>query len=274
MERFAAIAFIGAGAGLLGSMVGLGGGIILIPAMTLALGVPIHHAIAAGLVAVIANSSMASSGNVRDEVTNVRLGMALETATTVGAVAGGTAAAFLDRALLSAIFAVFLLLNAAYLLLRPAPPEAAPAGGAGRGLLDGRYHDPSLRREVSYRVTRLPVGLAVSALAGAVSGLLGIGGGPIKVPMMTGVMGVPIKAAAATSNFMIGVTACASAALYYRRGMVSPAVAVPAALGATVGAWAGSKLAARAKGAHLERLLAAILSVLAVKMALSVWRGA
>ena len=273
MERFIAIAAVGAAAGFLGSMVGLGGGIILIPLLTVALGVPIHHAITAGLVAVIANSSMASSGNVRDQVTNVRLGMTLETATTMGAVAGGTLAAHLDRSALSAVFAVFLVLNAAYLVLRPAPKPADPAGGAGLGLLGGRYRDVSHGHDVAYRVSHVPAGLAVSAVAGGVSGLLGIGGGPIKVPMMTGLMGVPIKAAAATSNFMIGVTACASAALYYRRGLISPAVAVPAALGASLGACWGAKLAARAKGAHLEWLLAAILTALAFKMAHTVWSG-
>jgi uncharacterized protein len=270
MERFLLIALAGACAGFLGALVGVGGGIILVPALSLYLGVPIHQAVAASLVSVIANSSIASAGYARDGLANVRLGMSLEVATTLGALAGGSISAWLDRRALTAVFAAFLVTNAAYLLLRR---REASLDAEAVGALGGSFHDPALGRRVSYPVRRLPLGLGVSAVAGAVSGLLGIGGGPIKVPMMTAIMGVPMKAAAATSNFMIGVTACASATLYYRRGMISPAVAAPVALGASLGAFIASRLAPRAKGAHLEGLLSLILLVLAVKMGLTAWSG-
>lgn len=269
MLQLLAFVVAGTAAGTLGSLVGLGGGIIIVPVLSLFLDVPIHQAVAASLVAVVATSSVAAIGYTRDEIANLRLGMTLETATTLGAIGGGLLASRLPRESLSAVFAAFLVLNAAYLIFRQSRQEHEPPSDAHTGALGGRYHDPALAREVSYRVRRVPLGMAVSALAGAVSGMLGIGGGPIKVPMMTGAMGVPMKAAAATSNFMIGVTACASAALYYGRGMVSPAVAVPVALGVAAGAFAGSRLARKVHGAHLSRILAAVLCVLAVQMSLA-----
>lgn len=269
MLHLLAFAAAGAAAGTLGAMVGLGGGIIIVPVLTLFFGVPIHHAVAASLVAVVATSSVAAIAYTRDDVANLRLGMTLETATTAGAIAGGLIAAHLRRETLSAVFAVFLILNALYLLFKQGRKESAAPDAASPGALGGRYFDPALGREVVYAVKRVPVGLGVSALAGAVSGMLGIGGGPIKVPMMTVAMGLPMKAAAATSNFMIGVTACASAALYYSRGMVSPAVAVPVALGVAAGAFAGARLAKRAHGARLAAVLAVVLAALAVQMTLA-----
>ncbi len=269
MLQLLAFVVAGVAAGTLGAMVGLGGGIIIVPVLSLFLGVPIHQAVAASLVAVVATSSVAAVGYVRDEISNLRLGMTLEMATTIGAIAGGLLAAHLRRETLSAVFAAFLLLNALYLLFKQARREGAREPVAEPGALGGRYHDPALNSEVSYDVHAVPAGMAISAVAGAVSGMLGIGGGPIKVPMMTSVMGMPMKAAAATSNFMIGVTACASAALYYNRGMVSPAVAVPVALGVAAGAYAGSRLAKRVHGAQLAKVLAAVLALLAVQMTLA-----
>lgn len=269
MLHLLAFVIAGAAAGTLGALVGLGGGIIIVPVLSLFMGVPIHQAVAASLVAVVATSSVAAIGYTRDEISNLRLGMTLETATTIGAIGGGLLAAHLQREVLSAVFAAFLLLNAAYLVFKQTRREGAPSSSDGTGLLGGRYHDPALGREVVYRVHNVPIGLGVSAVAGAVSGMLGIGGGPIKVPMMTSAMGVPMKAAAATSNFMIGVTACASAALYYNRGLVSPAVAVPVALGVAAGAFAGARLAKRVHGSHLAGILAAVLALLAVQMSLA-----
>ncbi len=269
MLHLSAFVVAGAAAGTLGAMVGLGGGIIIVPVLSLFLGVPIHQAVAASLVAVVATSSVAAIGYVNDEISNIRLGMTLETATTLGAIAGGLLAAHLRRETLSAVFAAFLLVNALYLLFKQGGRESAPPDETDTGVLGGRYHDPALKREVSYRVRRVPVGLAVSAMAGAISGMLGIGGGPIKVPMMTSIMGLPMKAAAATSNFMIGVTACASAALYYNRGLISPAVAVPVALGVAAGSFYGAKLSKRVHGAQLAKVLAGVLAILAVQMTLA-----
>lgn len=260
--------------GALGALVGLGGGVLLVPVLTLFAGVPIHQAIAASLVAVVATSTAAAVGYVRDERSNMRLGMTLETSTTVGAVAGGLAAALLDREALCALFGAALLLSAAHLLLRPAPRRREPDPGEALGLLGGGYYDPAMGRVVRYRVRRLPLGLAVSFAAGGLSGLLGIGGGPVQVPAMALLMGVPMKAAAATSNFMMGVTACASAALYYARGMVNPGVTVPLVLGTAAGAWAASRLGRRIPGERLSALLAVILALLALQMLRTAFGGA
>lgn len=262
-------AIAGVLAGVMGSMVGLGGGVLIVPALTLFLGVPIHHAIAASVVAVVATSTTTAITYVRDDISNIRLGMTLETATTVGAVLGGLTAAVLSREVLSGIFGVVLIVMSVYLILKQRQIGVRPAPAQEVGLFGGRYYDPFLRQEVTYQVRRLPLGLAASFLAGNISGLLGIGGGPIKVPAMTIGMGVPMKAAAATSNFMIGVTACASAYIYYARGMINPLVAVPVALGVTAGAFAGSRLAPRVSGAYLTVALAVILLALAVQMALA-----
>lgn len=259
----------GALGGVLGSMVGLGGGVLIVPVLTLFLGVPIHQAIAASVVAVVATSTTTAIRYVRDELSNIRLGMTLETATTVGAVLGGLTASALSREVLSGIFGVILMLMSGYLLVRHRQAAVPLEPADDPGTLGGRYHDPYLGQEVTYRVRRLPLGLVASFVAGNVSGLLGIGGGPIKVPAMTLGMGVPMKAAAATSNFMMGVTACASAYIYYTRGMVNPLLAVPVAVGVTAGAYAGSRLAPRVSGAHLTVALAVILMGLAVQMGLA-----
>ncbi|OGS01574.1 MAG: hypothetical protein A3G41_06230 [Elusimicrobia bacterium RIFCSPLOWO2_12_FULL_59_9] len=266
---FALVAIIGILGGLLGSMVGLGGGVLIVPLLTLSLNVPIHQAIAASLVAVVATSTSAAIGYVRDEFSNMRLGMTLETTTTLGAVTGGLAAASFNREMLMGIFGAALILAAAYLFYGRGRLEEHPLQDAPPGPFDGRYMDPYLKREVRYQVRRLPLGLAASLAAGSLSGLLGIGGGPIKVPVMVVAMGIPMKAAAATSNFMIGVTACASAYIYYARGMVNPMVAIPVALGATAGALAGSRLAPKVRGTYLTAALAAVLLMLSIQMLLA-----
>jgi len=260
---------VGIVGGLMGSMVGLGGGILIVPVLSLFMGVPIKEAIAASVVAVIATSTTGAVSYVRDEISNIRLGMTLETATTIGAVLGGLTATMLKAQVLQAIFGVLLVLMAGYLYLKRRQKNAYELA-EDPGLLGGRYHDPYLKTDVCYQVRQLPIGLAASFVAGNISGLLGIGGGPIKVPVMTIAMGVPMKAAAATSNFMIGVTACASAYIYYTRGMVNPLVAVPVALGVTAGAYVGSRLAPKVSGTRLATALAVILILLAIQMALAV----
>lgn len=259
----------GLAAGVMGALLGLGGGILIVPALSLFLGVPIHQAIAASLVAVVATSTVAAVGYVRDELSNMRLGLLLEVATTVGAILGGVTASHLSREALSAVFATALLLMAAYLLRGGAAGEGETVSNGEAGLFGGAYFDPRLGREVRYRVRRLPVGLGASFVAGNLSGMLGIGGGPVTVPVMALAMGVPLKAAAATSNFMIGVTACASAALYYQRGLVDPAVAVPVCLGVSAGAFAGARLAPRLRTHALARGLAFVLAVLGAQMFLA-----
>lgn len=260
---------MGVCAGMLGALVGLGGGILLVPLLTLFLKVPIHQAIAASLVGVVATSTTTAIAYVRDEISNIKLGMTLETATTVGAVLGGLTASHLNKEALSGLFGLTLALVSVFLFHKNRADRASYAPAPAGGVLDGRYYDPSLGRHVEYSVTRLPAGLAASFIAGNLSGLLGIGGGPIKVPAMTALMGVPMKAAAATSNFMIGVTACASAYVYYARGHVDPLVAGPVALGVTIGAYAGAKAAPKMHGRQLTSLLIVVLLALSAQMILA-----
>ena len=262
-------------AGVFGAMLGLGGGIIMIPILTLGFHVPMHTAIAASVVAVIATSSATAIHYVADRLSNIRLGMTLEIATTIGAVIGGLLAARSPDKLLRIIFALFLVYTAISMLRggekRGAEKEAAAtkeavAGPEDLGVWGDRFHDPSLGKEVAYRVKALPAGLAASFIAGNFSGLLGIGGGLIKVPAMTLLMGVPFKAAAATSNFMIGVTAVASAFIYYGEGLINPLITAPVAIGVFLGASWGARLAPKISSRLLVQVFSLVLVVEALMM--------
>lgn len=258
------LALSGFGAGLLGAVLGIGGGVFLIPALVLAFSFPMPQAVATGLVAVIATSSAVASVNVERGWANMRLGMFLELATVAGALAAGLAAAAIPaRALIGA----FGLLLAAFAALLWKPPAASDPGPAAvLGPFDGRYFDPAAGREITYHFRRLPLGLAVSTAAGALSGLLGIGGGVLKVPVLNLYCGVPMKAAAATSNFMVGATAAASAFVYYGRGHVDPLAAGPVVLGVLAGSAAGARLSRRLADASVRRGFAALLVFLSVQM--------
>lgn len=211
-------------AGVWGSLLGLGGGLILIPMLTLIFKLPIHTAIGASIVGVIATSTGSAITYVREGRTDIRLGMTLELATTIGAITGALLAGLFSPDLLYIIFAVFLIYIAFTMAQRR---ETAAAMDMGSEKI--KYHN-------------LPLGMGASGIAGVLSGLLGIGGGIIKIPAMYILMGVPFKTATATSNFMIGVTATASAFIYFFRGDVHPLVAAPAALGIFVGALIGARL--------------------------------
>jgi len=248
--------------GLLGSMLGVGGGVLIIPLLTLFFGVPIKTAIGASIISVIATSSASGAVYVGRGLTHTRLGMVLEVATTMGALLGGITAVLISPRLLQAAFGLVLL----YVIysMRHLPKEDVPI--TPTGVLDTTYFDPLNSQSVSYGVRHLPAGMAASFLAGNISGLLGIGGGIIKVPIMTLVMHMPLKAAIATSNFMIGVTAATSAVIYYGRGYIDPRVAVPTALGVLVGAQIGPRLGGRARTLTLKRLFQSLLIVFAVQM--------
>lgn len=254
--------------GILGAMVGIGGGVLLVPSLTLIFHVPIHTAIGASIVAVIATSSASASTYLESRLTNMRLGMTLETATATGGILGGLTAALLSRQVLSGIFAVALV-GTAYSMFKKVKGGQPQEEIVDTGRLGSTYYDAHLQREISYRVQKLPLGLFISFIAGNISGLLGIGGGVIKVPTMVLAMGVPMRAAAATSNFMIGVTAVASAYIYYTRGFVDPLIAAPTAIGVFLGARLSSHLAGRVNSNFLAKLLAVVLVFLAVQMALT-----
>jgi len=215
------IILVAAGAGLFGAVLGVGGGIFVIPFLVLVLHVPMHNAVAASICMVVATSSAAASVNVGKGFVNLKLGMTLETFTVLGAMVGGVAAGHLKGPTLMAAFGA-VLIPISYLMIRRLPSRKEVAKGGDVGRLGGIYFDPVEGRTIRYRIRRLPAALGISLLAGGVSGLLGLGGGIFKVPAMNLFCGVPMKAATTTSNFMIGVTAAGSAFLYLGRGEVHP----------------------------------------------------
>lgn len=265
-----AVGLAGVGTGLIGAVLGTGGGVFLIPLLVLGFGLPVHHAVATSIVTVIATSSAVASANVERGTANMRLGMTLEVATSLGAIAGGLTAAVIAPRALEALFGAVLVPTAAIMWFRSEPPAAADGAGepvaVNPGELGGGYFEPSVGGPVAYRVRRLWAGLGISFIAGNLSGLLGIGGGVFKVPALHLLCGVPIKAAAATSNFMIGVTAAASAFLYYGRGEVRPGTTAAAVLGVLAGSAAGAVLSQRLKGGLVRRLFAILLGLVAIQM--------
>ena len=235
-------------AGLIGALAGVGGGILVIPALTIGFGVDIHLAVGASIVSIIATSSGAASAYVRDQMTNMRIGMFLELATTTGAVCGALLAAVVAPGFLYVLLGLVLLGSAGTQVSRmreEAPPTGPPSAIAIRLRLESSYPDRRLGREVPYSARRVPLGFALMWIAGVVSGLLGIGSGVLKVLAMDGVMMLPMKVSSATSNFMIGVTAAASAGIYLARGDVDPQIAAPVALGVLAGALTGARLLGR-----------------------------
>jgi len=235
-------------AGLIGSLAGVGGGILVIPVLTFGFGVDIRLAVGASIVSVIATSSGAAAAYVKDRMTDMRVGMFLELATTTGAVCGALLAAVVAPAFLYVLLGVVLLSSAAMQVARlgeETPPTDPPSALASRLRLESSYPDRRLGREVTYSARRVPLGFALMWIAGVVSGLLGIGSGVLKVLAMDGAMRLPMKVSSATSNFMIGVTAAASAGIYLRRGDVDPTIAVPVALGVLAGATIGARILPR-----------------------------
>jgi len=260
-------------AGALGALLGLGGGVIIVPILTLMAGLNIHYAIGASIVSVIATSSGAAATYVKDKITNLRLGMFLEMATTTGAVVGAMLAGALPGRALSIVFGL-VLVHAAWTLYR-SRDEDVPTGVVGSPLatrlrLHGAYYDPAIGRRVDYQITGVPQGLGMMGIAGLISGLLGIGSGVFKVIAMDTMMRAPIKVSTTTSNFMIGVTAAASAGIYFLRGDIHPFIAAPVALGILAGTIAGTHLLLRLRGAAIRKLFLVVLVIIAVQM---VWRG-
>ena len=253
-------------AGLLGSLLGIGGGVFLVPFL-LFIGLPFRGAAGVSLMTVIASSSAVSASSAGLSLVNVRLGMILEIATTLGGLFGGLTAAYLSERTLTAAFAIFSAIVAIDILRRLDQKNVILDLSAEPGRLGGRYYEPERQREVIYRVKRLPVAILASFVAGNASGLLGIGGGVLKVPALNAWCGVPIRAAAATSSLMIGVTAVATAPLYYARGDVVPQYAAAAVVGVLVGSRIGLWLAARARVRWLKILMAVVLFAVAAVMA-------
>lgn len=259
-------------AGLLGSLTGLGGGVVIVPMLTLLFGIDFRYAVGASLVSVIATSSGAAAAYVREGFTNIRIGMFLEVATTVGAIVGATLAGLIPTSVLAVVLGAVLLYSAV-LAARPRQEHVVATRDplAARLRLDGSY--PSLTGEREYHVQHVRLGFGLMLGAGTLSGLLGIGSGALKVLAMDQAMCLPFKVSTTTSNFMIGVTAAASAGIYLARGYVDPGIAMPVVLGALVGSTLGTRVLARTASAPLRALFAIVIGLLAVEMIVSGIRG-
>ena len=253
-------------AGVMGSLLGLGGGVFLVPFLVLGIHLPMRLAVGISLTTVIATSSVVTSGRLGRSLVNLRLGMVLEVATTAGGLTGGLVAALLAPALLQRMFGVVAVLAALAMLGRLERRNVMTGPGVDIGRLGGRYYEEESRAVVAYRVRRLPLAMVVSFVAGSVSSLLGVGGGILKVPALTAWCGVPLRAAAATSAFMIGVTATAGAVIYYGRGEIVAWMAASTVLGVLAGSRAGFALGERARAKWLKLLLAGILVAVGVLM--------
>jgi uncharacterized protein len=267
-ETFFLITLMSMGAGFFGAMLGLGGGVIIIPALTLLFHVDVKIAIAASLVSVIATSSSAATVYVQERFTNIRLGMLLEVATTLGAIGGAIIARYISGQYLYLLFAALLVYAGISMITgKKIEPEADEAARNGSPL-NGEFYDPASKKTVAYVVKGVPVGMIGAGGAGIMSGLLGVGGGIIKVPIMHRVMGIPMKVAIATSNFMIGVTAAASALVYWATGKVDPAVTAPAVIGVLIGARIGTKVVGKIEARWLRFAFVAFIAFTAVNMAM------
>lgn len=256
-------------AGFFGSLLGLGGGIIIIPTLTLLLGINIKYAIGASIVSVIATSSGAAVAYVRDKITNLRIGMFLEIATTTGAITGAYIAGLINAKYLYVIFGIVLFYSALNMLKKvnqELPKDVKPHPLAQKLKLNGEYYDKALGQNVKYNVTGIYGGFGMMYVAGILSGLLGIGSGIFKVMAMDIFMKLPMKVSSATSNFMIGVTAAASAGVYLLRGDIDPKIAAPVALGVLIGATAGARVMEQMKSTTIRKIFIPVLIYVSLEM--------
>jgi uncharacterized membrane protein YfcA len=253
-------------AGFVGALTGLGGAVVIVPLLTVGLGIDIRYAIGASLISVIATSSGAAAAYVKEGFTNLRVGMLLEIGTTIGAVLGAVLAGLVATSVIAVIFGVVLLYSA-YLASRPHPEHALVAASdrwAVRMRLPSSY--PTPQGPQAYGVQRVPTGFGIMVIAGVLSGLLGIGSGALKVLAMDRVMRLPFKVSTTTSNFMIGVTAAASAGVYLHRGYIDPGLAMALMLGVLTGALIGARVLTHAHPRRLRQFFVVVLVILALQM--------
>ena len=257
------------GAGAFGALLGLGGGVILVPLLTLWLGVDIHYAIGASILAVIATSSGSAAAFLRDGIANLRVAMYLETGSAAGAILGAVLAGYFNNSILFIFFSA-VLFNSAFLIYRRRdmdPAQPTQEGPLARYLnLSSAYHDSRLNRLITYKVRGARYGLPIMFVVGIISGLLGIGSGVLNVLALELAMKLPFKAATATSNLMLGVTAAASAGVYLARGDAHPFVAAPVALGVLVGSRLGAAWVTRADTRRLRGVFIAVLILIGAQM--------
>lgn len=259
-------------AGFLGSLLGLGGGLIVVPALTLILGVDIRLAIGASIVSVIATSSGAAAAFVRDRLANMRVAMFLELGTAAGAITGAYLAGIVHPRILFVLFGLVIGYSAVAMIRGRKPAEGEVEVGRWTRVLKLRssYYDAAAGDHVHYQPVRARLGLALMYVAGTVSGLLGIGSGALKVPAMDLAMALPIKVSTATSNFMIGVTAAASAGVYFSRGQIDPFIAAPVAMGVLGGAYFGAHTLGRIGSKAVRVIFVVVLTIIATQM---LWKG-
>jgi uncharacterized membrane protein YfcA len=253
-------------AGLLGSLTGLGGGVVIIPLLTILLGVDIQYAIGASLISVIATSSGSAAAYVKEGITNIRLGMFLEIATTAGAMVGALIAVYIPTNFIAIIFGIILILSAVMSLRKKAQQIHQEKSVLAEKLkLNGTFPTPA--GVVNYSVRNVIGGFFMMLFAGVISGLLGIGSGALKVLAMDGIMRIPFKVSTTTSNFMIGVTAAASAVVYLQRGYIDPGLSMPVAIGVLLGALSGSKILVHTSSSGwLRWVFAVVVTFLASQM--------
>ncbi|EAA0351003.1 sulfite exporter TauE/SafE family protein [Listeria monocytogenes] len=258
-------------AGVVGSLLGLGGGIIVTPALTLIFGIDIQYAIGASIISVIATSSGSAIAYIKDGITNLRVGMFLEIATTIGAITGAFVSGLLSATALYIIFGLLLLYSAFNMIKNVGtefPTNVKPDPLATKLNLHDSYYDKSLRQTVDYQVANVPAGFGVMYGAGIASGLLGIGSGAFKVMALDVFMKMPLKVSSATSNLMMGVTAAASATVYLFQGDIQPAIAAPVAIGVLVGATLGTRIMQRLKSKVIRIIFIPVILYVAFQMIL------
>jgi len=259
-------------AGFIGSLVGLGGGVFIVPLLTLGFGLPFEAAVGASIVSVIATSSGAAAAYIKDHITNLRVGMFLEIATTIGAVTGAYFATIASTGVLFVLFGVILIISSLPLIRKigeELPQHVASDRWARLLSLPSSYPDAGLQRVIHYEVTRVPLGFGLMYIAGALSGLLGIGSGTFKVLAMDSAMRLPMKVSSTTSNFMIGVTAAASAGIYFERGDIHPMIAAPVALGVLAGASIGARALVKLSNSTIRKIFVPLILLVAVRMLIS-----
>lgn len=258
-------------AGVVGSLLGLGGGIIVTPALTLIFGIDIQYAIGASIISVIATSSGSAIAYIKDGITNLRVGMFLEISTTIGAITGAFVSGLLSATALYIIFGLLLLYSAFNMIKKVGsefPTNVKPDPLATKLNLHDSYYDKSLRQTVDYQVANVPAGFGVMYGAGIASGLLGIGSGAFKVMALDVFMKMPLKVSSATSNLMMGVTAAASATVYLFQGDIQPAIAAPVAIGVLVGATLGTRIMQRLKSKVIRIIFIPVILYVAFQMIL------
>lgn len=274
MEAAQLLVVVGLGfaAGTIGALLGLGGGIFLVPALTWLFDLPVRQAAGVGLMTVIATSGAVSSETVRQGFVNTRLGMLLLVGSSIGGLAGGVTAQYIAEATIVLMFAITTGAIAGLTLLRIDHVNIVADASAQPNAYGGRFFDPDRGREVVYRVVRLPLAVAASVVAGNVSGLLGVGGGLLQVPALNLWCGVPIRVATATSAFLIGLTAVASAPIYFAHGNIDSHYAAAAVVGVLGGARWGVRVGADRPKRQLKLLLAMVLAAVSFLMFLRWWR--